>query len=58
LGELEISVTPRGRVDVEMVRHYAELGVHRLVLLPPRNVDLDGLKRFVSEIGDTLIGKV
>jgi hypothetical protein len=34
LGELEISVTPRGRVTRERAVAYAELGVHRLVLLP------------------------
>jgi len=58
LGDLEISVTPRVRIDVEKAKRYAELGVHRLVLLPPRNTDLAGLKQFVSEIGETLIGNV
>jgi hypothetical protein len=31
LGELEISVTPWGRVTQESVNAFAELGVHRLV---------------------------
>jgi probable F420-dependent oxidoreductase len=31
LGELEISVTPRGRLTPERVAAFAELGVHRLV---------------------------
>ena len=31
LGELEISVTPRGRLTPERAAAYAELGVHRLV---------------------------
>jgi probable F420-dependent oxidoreductase len=35
LGELEISVTPRGRVTAERAAAYADLGVDRLVLLPP-----------------------
>jgi hypothetical protein len=35
LGELEISMTPRGGVTPEQAVAYAELGVHRLVLLPP-----------------------
>jgi probable F420-dependent oxidoreductase len=35
LGELEISVTPRGPVTRDRVAAYAELGVHRVVLLPP-----------------------
>jgi probable F420-dependent oxidoreductase len=33
LGELEISVTPRGRLTPERATAYAELGVHRLVPL-------------------------
>jgi probable F420-dependent oxidoreductase len=33
LGELEISVTPRGRVTPERAEAFAEAGVHRLVLL-------------------------
>jgi probable F420-dependent oxidoreductase len=33
LGELEISVTPRGRLTPERAAAYAELGVHRLVPL-------------------------
>jgi probable F420-dependent oxidoreductase len=31
----EITVTPRGRIDAEAVAAYGELGVDRLVLLPP-----------------------
>jgi probable F420-dependent oxidoreductase len=33
LGELEVSVTPRGRVTPERAEAFAEVGVHRLVLL-------------------------
>lgn len=39
LGELEISVTPRGRITPELVAAYAELGVHRLVVLAPPTPD-------------------
>lgn len=35
LGELEISVTPRGRLTGERVAAFAALGVHRLVVMPP-----------------------
>jgi probable F420-dependent oxidoreductase len=49
LGELEISVTPRGRIDRALVERYAELGVHRLVFLPPGSLDLDGLAAFVGQ---------
>jgi probable F420-dependent oxidoreductase len=33
LGELEISVTPRGRLTPERAAEYADAGVHRLVVL-------------------------
>jgi probable F420-dependent oxidoreductase len=35
LGELEISVTPRGRITAEQVAEFARIGVHRLILLVP-----------------------
>ncbi|HEY3629890.1 MAG TPA: TIGR03619 family F420-dependent LLM class oxidoreductase, partial [Jatrophihabitantaceae bacterium] len=34
LGPLEITVTPYGSLDRDVVARYEELGVHRLVLLP------------------------
>ena len=34
-SEFEITVTPRGRIDADAVAAYGELGVDRLVLLPP-----------------------
>ena len=34
LGPLEITVTPRGRLDCEAVERFAEAGVHRLVPMP------------------------
>jgi hypothetical protein len=36
LGNLEVSVTPRGRVTAERAATFAELGVHRLVVLAPQ----------------------
>jgi alkanesulfonate monooxygenase SsuD/methylene tetrahydromethanopterin reductase-like flavin-dependent oxidoreductase (luciferase family) len=33
LGELEISITPPGPVDLDTVKRYADLGVSRLILL-------------------------
>jgi probable F420-dependent oxidoreductase len=39
LGELEISVTPRGRVTPELAAEFARAGVHRLVLLAPPTAD-------------------
>jgi probable F420-dependent oxidoreductase len=35
LGELEISVTPRGQITRELAAEFAQAGVHRLVLLAP-----------------------
>jgi probable F420-dependent oxidoreductase len=42
LGPLEISVTPAGALDRDLVRRYEDLGVHRLVVL--------GLRRTVDEM--------
>lgn len=55
---LEISVTPPRAVDVESAKQYADLGVHRLILNPPRHLDEEALVHFVENVGDTLVGKV
>jgi probable F420-dependent oxidoreductase len=39
LGELEITVTPRGRLTRETAGAFAELGVDRLVVMPPPAAD-------------------
>lgn len=60
LGPLEIGVTPpRGQraVDGDMARRYADLGVHRLVLLPPPRLDAAGLEGYVAEAAK-LVGRV
>jgi len=54
--ELEISVTPRGPVDRDTARRFADLGVHRLILLP-RPGDEAALIEFVREVGRDLIGQ-
>src|ERR1700688_3656356 len=46
--ELEISVTPRSRIDRDEARRFAEAGVHRLILLHRQN-DGAGVLRFVAE---------
>jgi probable F420-dependent oxidoreductase len=56
LGELEVSVTPRGAVDPATVERYAALGVHRLILIPRRATDAGAVEQFVAETGRTLIG--
>ncbi len=53
--QIEISVTPRARVDAEIVRQYAELGVHRIVLYT-RARDEAGVLDFVRAAARDLIG--
>jgi probable F420-dependent oxidoreductase len=54
LGPLEISVTPRPTrggeaMDRATAERFAALGVHRLILMPPRALDASGLERFVEK---------
>ncbi len=58
LGELEISVAPRIPVDLAVAQRFAELGVHRLILIPRRYLDGPALEEFVATVGSTLIGRV
>jgi alkanesulfonate monooxygenase SsuD/methylene tetrahydromethanopterin reductase-like flavin-dependent oxidoreductase (luciferase family) len=57
LGELEITITPREEIDVDVARRYADLGVHRLALLPR---DLDSptfAEELIRRVGETVIGR-
>jgi probable F420-dependent oxidoreductase len=47
LGPLEISVTPSMPLDAGIVSRYAEIGVHRLIVMPPPLLDRAGLEAFV-----------
>jgi hypothetical protein len=58
LGRLEISVTPSSHVDAEMARRYADIGVDRLILRPPRHADAATFQAFVAQVGDSLVGRV
>lgn len=58
LGELEISVAPRVPLDKDTARRFAELGVQRLILIPPRGMDAPALAQWVKTIGETLVGQV
>ena len=68
LGALEISITPAGRLDLDTVKRYAELGVQRVIPLPtePAEAALVALQNLsesdvltsVRKIRDTLIGRV
>jgi probable F420-dependent oxidoreductase len=55
--ELEISVTPRNRIDRDEARRFADAGVHRLILLHRQN-DGASVLRFVGDCERDLIGKV
>ncbi len=55
LGELEISVTPRMRLTPETVQRFAEIGVHRLIIMPRSELTLPQLEDFIKSTGDTLI---
>jgi probable F420-dependent oxidoreductase len=63
LGDLEISVTPAEPVTPEDVRRFADLGVHRLILMPlhrmPSHLRSESaIKDYVTKAGDTLIGRI
>jgi probable F420-dependent oxidoreductase len=57
LGELEISVTPRRPITQAAVQQFADLGVHRLILMPPPGYDMSQLESFVTNMGETVIGR-
>jgi probable F420-dependent oxidoreductase len=58
LGELEISVAPRIPVDKETALRFAELGVHRLIFIPPPGKDASALVQWITTLGETLVGQV
>ena len=58
LGPLEISVTPRCVIDANTAASFAGLGVDRLIMQPHYSLDEAGVARYVTAIGETLIGKV
>jgi probable F420-dependent oxidoreductase len=56
LGALEFSVTPPPPLTLDLVKQYQELGVHRIIALPPAGFrasrDADGMLRFVDELAE------
>jgi probable F420-dependent oxidoreductase len=54
--DLEISVTPRGRIDKEAVDRFASLGVSRLILLH-RAHDEAGLLAFIDQTAKDVISR-
>ena len=55
--DIEISVTPRAKVDRDTAKRFADIGVHRLILMPRGN-DEASILNMVSETHSDLIGKV
>jgi probable F420-dependent oxidoreductase len=56
LGELEITITPPGPVDLDTARRYADLGVDRLVASPDAE-DGSGIEKVIDTVA-TLIDHV
>lgn len=54
IDDMEISVTPRGRIDRTALEHFTNLGVHRLILLH-RARDEAGLLSFIEQTSTELI---
>lgn len=55
---LRISVCPARRLDPTIVSAYAELGVHRLVVAPPRGLELEEMERFVEQNAPRCLGAI
>jgi probable F420-dependent oxidoreductase len=59
LGPLEISITPpRGDVDRELARRYADLGVDRQIVRPPHLGDAEAYERCVANVATQLVNQV
>jgi hypothetical protein len=63
LGDLEISVTPAEPLTLEDVKRFADLGVHRLILMPLHRMpaplrEASAIKDYVTKVGDTIIGRI
>lgn len=55
LGDLEISITPRGPVSSDDVKRYADMGVNRLILLQTGRTKKE-LLDYVKKVGEEHIG--
>jgi len=53
---LHVSVTPARRLDPDTVAAYADLGVDRLIVMPPPGLPLDELTRFVESNAPERVG--
>jgi probable F420-dependent oxidoreductase len=57
LGDLEITITPPGTVDIDVARRYAELGVHRLAV-QPQSMEGSAIEELITTVGETVVGRV
>jgi probable F420-dependent oxidoreductase len=57
LGALEISITPRGPLDLDTVKRFADLGVHRLIPYWPYPTEA-ALRERIARFGDEVIAKL
>jgi probable F420-dependent oxidoreductase len=57
LGQLEISVTPRGPLDLDTVKRFADLGVHRLIPYWPFPSE-SALRERIARFADDVIGRL
>lgn len=58
LGDIEITITPKGRVDLASVERYAALGVHRINLPVHGHMGEGDLLRFIDEVGTEIVGRL
>jgi hypothetical protein len=54
----DLSVTPRVSIDRPTAKQFSDLGVHRLVLIPPQNADISAVEQFIGTVGGSLVGQV
>jgi alkanesulfonate monooxygenase SsuD/methylene tetrahydromethanopterin reductase-like flavin-dependent oxidoreductase (luciferase family) len=55
--QIEISITPKGELDLDLARRYADLGVARLII-SPRARDVSEMLQVVGHTSRELIGGV
>jgi probable F420-dependent oxidoreductase len=55
ISEFEVTVTPRGHTDAETVAAYGQMGVNRLVLLPPPGGSVEDVEAFARSHAPRLL---
>lgn len=55
---LRISVSPARPLNPEVVQSFADLGVHRLIVVPPARLPLDKLEQFVNDNAPGQLGAI